>query len=193
MEDLGRGPDGLGKGRQAGRRDHELLEVDAVVGMGPAVEDVDQRDGKRVRIPLPQGNVERQAGGLGRGIGRRHRNGQDGVGPQVRLQRGPVERQQEGVDPLLVPGVIAAKLGGDDVVDVGHGFADALAQEAGRVIVAQLERFMRTGRSPGRDEGFAYGPALQDDLGRDGRVAPRIEDLAGLDFGDSRVAHEIHL
>ena len=44
VEDLGAGAQGVGEGRHADRRDHELLEVRGVHGVLAAVEDVEERD-----------------------------------------------------------------------------------------------------------------------------------------------------
>ena len=54
------------------RHDHELLGIDVVAGVGPAVEDVHHRHGHDVRQRPAQVAVERQAGFLRRGPGHRH-------------------------------------------------------------------------------------------------------------------------
>ena len=61
--------------------DHELLEVDRVVGVLPTVEDVHHGHREDVRIGPPDVLVELQALGVGRRTGRRQRDSQDGVGP----------------------------------------------------------------------------------------------------------------
>jgi hypothetical protein len=50
VEDLGPHPQALGERRRARRHDHELLEVDLVVGVGAAVEHVHHRHGQDRRL-----------------------------------------------------------------------------------------------------------------------------------------------
>ena len=49
VEDFGAGPQRLGERGGADRHHHELLEVDARVGVRAAVQDVHHRDGQRER------------------------------------------------------------------------------------------------------------------------------------------------
>ena len=51
----------LGEGRSAGRKHHEFLEVDAVVRVNAAVEDVHLRQGKQVRIRAAEIAIERHS------------------------------------------------------------------------------------------------------------------------------------
>ena len=76
VEDLGAHAQALGEGARARRDDHELLEVDRVVGVGAAVDDVQHRHGQR-RAP-------RRRRGSGRAARRRRRGG---------LRRPPARRR----------------------------------------------------------------------------------------------------
>ena len=60
---------------------------------------------------------------------------------------------------------------------------DALAAPR-RAAVAQLRRLELAGRRAGRHRGAAEGARAQRDLGLDGGVAARVEDLAGVDAFD---------
>ena len=61
---------------------------------------------------------------------------------------------------------------------------DALAAEAGLVAVAQLDRLVGAGRGARRHRRAADRAVGQDDVDLDGRVAARVEDLAGVDDVD---------
>ena len=50
MEHLGPHPDGIGAGGRAHRHDHEFLDVDGIVRMRAAVDDIHHRHGQQVRI-----------------------------------------------------------------------------------------------------------------------------------------------
>ena len=54
MERLGAVAQRLGETRRANRHDHELLEVDVVVGVLAAVDDVHHRHRQRVRADPPR-------------------------------------------------------------------------------------------------------------------------------------------
>src|SRR3954463_2130560 len=60
---------GLAERGRAHRHDHELLEVDRVVGVRSAVDDVHHRNRQNARRDPAHIAVERQAGALGRGLG----------------------------------------------------------------------------------------------------------------------------
>ena len=51
MEDFGAHAQGFGEVRRADRRDHEFLEVDRIVGMRAAIEDVHHRHRQQRRLP----------------------------------------------------------------------------------------------------------------------------------------------
>ena len=82
---------------------------------------------------------------------------------------------------------------GDLVLDVADRLLNTLAQVAALVAVAQLDRFERAGGGAGRDRGAADRAVVQPDLDLDGRVAPRVEDLAGADVGDRAHAFSVSL
>ena len=67
--DLGAPTQALGKARGAHRHDHKLLEVNVIVGMHAAVEDVHHGRGQQVGVDAAQVLVQRQARRLCRGAG----------------------------------------------------------------------------------------------------------------------------
>src|SRR5690606_34912701 len=69
-------------------------------------------------------------------------------------------------------------------VDVRHRPGDALAEVAFRIAVPQLQRLARARRCARGHRGAAHRPGFEDDVGLDGRVAPRVEDFAGPDIGN---------
>ena len=69
----------LAEGGSADRGDHELLDVDAGVGMRTAVEDVHHRDGQHVGVRAADVAEERQAGRLSSSLGNGERDTEDRV------------------------------------------------------------------------------------------------------------------
>src|SRR5690606_33504497 len=61
----------------------------------------------------------------------------------------------------------------------------ALAQVTGLVAVAQFHRFPGAGGGARWHGGTAEGAVGEGDLGFQGRVAPGVEDFAGVDLGDA--------
>ena len=106
VEDLGAHPQALRERRRARRHDHELLEVDLVVGVRAAVEDVHHRHGQDPRLLAAEVAPERQADVRGRGVRGGERHAEDRVGAQARLVRRAVELDQRAVDRELVERVV---------------------------------------------------------------------------------------
>ena len=88
--DLGAPTQALGKARSTHGHDHELLEVNVIVGMHAAVEDVHHRCGQQMSVDAAQVLVQRQARRLGSGAGDGQRHAQDGVGTELGLVGGTV-------------------------------------------------------------------------------------------------------
>ena len=178
--------DRLGERRRAVRHDHELLEVERVGRVPPAVDDVHERDRKERRPRAAEGAVERPAGGGGRRARRGERHGEQRVRPQARLVLRPIEPDQLRVERGLVGSVQAAQRGREHVVHVRHRAAHALAAVALPVAVAQLDRLVLPGGRAGGD-----GPGARRAAGHDHRrlhrgVAAGVEDLPGAHALDLR-------
>ncbi len=69
-------------------------------------------------------------------------------------------------------------------VDVFHRFQDALAQEAGCVLVAEFDGFTRAGRRARGHGRTANHAGLQKYVGFNGGIAARIQNFAGDDIND---------
>ena len=139
--------------------------------------------GQDVGVRAADVAVQRQLELVGGRLGDGEAGAEDGVGAEAGLVVGAVELDQGGVDEALGERVEAAQLVGDLAVDELHGRADTLAAVA-VAAVAQLDRLVLAGRRPARHRGAAVRPAGQEDLDLDGRVAPRIQDLAALHVHD---------
>jgi hypothetical protein len=104
--------------------DHELLEVDVVVGVRAAVEDVHHRHGQGDGVDAAEVAVERQAE---RRVRPRRATASDtprmALAPSFDLLDVPSSSIIAAVDGDLVGGVHAEHLGGDLVVDVLDGLA----------------------------------------------------------------------
>ncbi len=184
VEDLGTVAQRLAEARRADRHQHELLHVDRVVGVGAAVDDVHQRHRQLHLAGATQVTVQRQRRLVGAGLGDRAGDGEDRVGAEPSLVVGAVQLDQRVVDEALLAGVQAEDRFADLRVDVLDGAHDALAVIARGVAVAQLHGFLRARRGARWHRGAAGDARLEYDVGFDGGVAARIEDLAGDDVDD---------
>ena len=183
VEDFRAPAHGVAQRRRADRHDHEFLEVDRVVGMRAAIDDVHHRHRQHVRVRAADIAVERQAGGFRRGLGDRQRHAEDGVGAEPALVRRAVELDHRLVDVDLVLGFHAADRLEDLAVDGLDRLLDALAEIA-RAAVAQFDRLMRAGRGAGRNRGAAHRAVLEHDVDLDGRVAAAVQNFAADDVDD---------
>ena len=184
VEDLGDHADALGERLGADGHDHEFLEVDLVVGVLAAVDDVGHRDGQDAGVGAADVAVERQAVGRGGRLGGGQADAQDRVGAELALVRRAVGRDQRAVEPDLVGRVAAHGDLGQRRVDVGDGLGHALAEVARLVAVAQLDRLVDPRAGPGGDRGPAQRAVGQDHIHLDGRVAAAVEDLAPANLRD---------
>ena len=111
MEDLGTHAQGVGEVLGADRLNHELLDIDVVIGMLTAVDDVHHRYrhgvDARGAIQIGDVRVQRHALGLGGSLGRGQGHGEDGVGAQLGLVLGTVQLDHGAVQGFLVGRVLA--------------------------------------------------------------------------------------
>ena len=182
--DLRAPPEAGRKVRRPHGHDHELLEVDVVVGVDASVQDVHHRHGEGVGVGPAEVGVERQADGGRGGAGDGERAAQDGVGAETPLVWGAVRDDHGLVDPALVGCLAAHERRGELPVDVRYGLRDALAEVAALVAVSKLDRLELAGRGAGGDDGAAGRPVLERDLDLDGRVAAGVQDLATVHLAD---------
>ena len=124
VEDLRAHAQAFGEALGAGRQDHELLDVDRIVGVGAAVDDVHHRHRQDAGRDAADILVERQADRDGAGLGRGQDDAEDGVGAQAALVRRCRRASISGlVDAALVLGVDA----GQGVEDLAVDGVDRLA------------------------------------------------------------------
>ena len=112
----------------------------------------------------------------------RQRYPQNCVGAQRALVRGAVQRQEPRVDRGLVSRVFAFDFESDDVVHVLDRAQYALAPVALGVAVAQLVRFVFSGRGAGRHDGSAEPAAFKAGFhlnGRGSRASPELRARTG--------------
>ena len=168
----------------AERHDHEFLEVDRVVGMHAAIDDVHHRHRQKPRRGAADIAVERQVVGDRRRLGDGERDAEDGVGAEPALVRRAVERDHGLVDLDLRLGIHAGERVENLAIDGLDRVLHALAEIALLVAVAQFDGLMRAGRSAGRHGGAAARAVVQHDIDLDGRVAAAVEDFAADDVDD---------
>ncbi len=175
---------GVGKGRRAEGDDHELLEIDRVVGMNATVEHVHHRHRQDAGIGAADIAVERQGVGLRRRLGGGQRHAQDGVGAEPALVGRAVERDHGLVDVDLALGLETADRFEDLAVDRFDGLLHALAAVAPLVAVAQLDRLVDAGRGAGGHRRAAERAVFQNYVDLDGGIAAAVKDFAADDIDD---------
>ena len=102
VEDLGAHSDRLREGGSADRHDHEFLEVDIVVRVRAAVDDVHHRHGQNVGVEAADITEQRQAMSLGRGSGDRQETPRIALAPSFALFLVPSMPMHHRVDLRLL-------------------------------------------------------------------------------------------
>ena len=184
MEHLGAHAQAFREGVRADRHDHELLDVDGVVCVGTAIDDVHHGHRHQVGVHATDVTVQRLTEGARGGLGHGEADAKQGVGPQVALVVGAIQVDQVMVNAHLVEDVHAHQLLGDGRVDVVDGPKDALSEVAVLLSVAQFDGLVDAGARSRRNGCTAEDPLTGDDFDLDGRIAPGIENLSGVDVID---------
>ena len=172
------------KAAGAHRQDHELLNIDVVVRVGAAVDDVHHGHRQaRVGSAVEFGQMAKERlgpGGSG-GFGVGQRNGKDGVGAETAFLRRAVEFDHGVVHGLLLRRIETAQRLRDGRLDVGHRALHAPSAVARRAAVAQFHRLPGSGGRAGWRQRQAALAGVQEHFGLDGWIAAGIQCLAGHD------------
>ena len=184
VEDFSAPTQGFTEAACAHRQNHQFLQVQRVVGVRAAVDDVHHRHGHAHGAAAAEIAVQRQAGFVGGGAGHGHRGGQDGVGAQAFLGLGAVQLDQGAIDEGLLLGIQAHQRFRDFGIEVLDGAQHALAQITALVAVAQLDGFAGAGGCARRHGRTAHGAGFQQHIAFHGGVAARIQNLAADDIDD---------
>jgi len=184
MEDLGAHADSLVEVGGAHRHDHELLEVDVVVGVTAAVEDVHHGHRQHTSPRAPEVAIERQAHRVGRRPGHRHGGAERSIGAEVALVLGPVQVGHELVQVHLVARVLSHQRRSDPLDHVLDRLADAFAEVAVAGAVTQLQGLVFAGGGSRRHGRAPESAAVEAHLDFDGRVPARIQDFPGDNLRD---------
>ncbi len=183
-EALGAHLEGLGEALGAPGLDHELLEVDVVVGVLAAVENVHHGDGEDVGAGPAEIAEEGQSGVGGRGLCGSERDGEHGVGAQASLVGGAIELDHDLVDLLLIRGIEADDGIGDLAVDVFDGLENALAAVTAFVAIAEFDGLELPGGGATGHGGLAHRAIFEHDDAVDGRRSTGVQDFTGFDMHD---------
>ena len=191
MEHLGAHAQGFLEGGGAVGHQHELLEIQAVGGVGATVDHVHQRHRQQGGHRAAQVAIQRQAHAVGGGPGGGHAHRQDGVCAQGALVVRAIQLDHRRVHGRLVEGAEAAQGGRDLLLDVAHGLEHALAHVAAAA-VAQFVGLVGTGAGTARHDRPPGGAAFEHHLGFYRGRAAGIEHLPshhGVDHEVERIDH----
>ena len=169
---------------RADRHNHEFLNVDRVVGMLAAVDDVHHRNRQSAGHGAAEVTVERKPGFFGLSLGNGEGYRQNGVGAEFAFVFGAVEVDHGLVDFDLVFGIQAGQGVVNFVVDVFNRFQNAFSAVAFFVAVTELYGFMHAGRRAGRNRRAAESAALQDNFRFNRRIAAGVKNLAGMNINN---------
>ena len=116
-------------------------------------------------------------------------NSKDGIGAKSGLVEGSIKLDHNLINFGGVFGIEAKDGFGDFPVDVGDGFKNAFSAEFTLIVVPKLDGFATSGGSSRWGRGSSDRSVGEANLGFDGRIATRIDDLATKDFDDFLFAH----
>ncbi len=175
------GPQRIAELRETQRHDHELLHVDGVVGMRPAVDDVHHRRRQQPRSRPAQIPEQRQAAKLRRGMGHRpakrrewhsRRDSSCFRVPSISIIRRSM--------PGLIERIVADQFLGQFFVDIRDGFVHRSAQKLRLVAIAQFPGFMHAGAGAAGHRGAAKRAIGQCHIDFNRRIAAAIENLPAM-------------
>ena len=184
VEDFRAVAQGFAKAGRTQRNDHQLLQVEVVVGVLAAVDDVHHGHRHLHRAHAAKVAVQGQTGFFGRSARHRHRDRQHGVGTQARLVGSAVQIHQGSVQKGLLGGIQTQHGLGDFGVDELDRAQHALAAVTAFVPVAQLNRLTAAGGCARRHGRAAHGAGLQQHITFDRGVTPAVQNLASYDVNN---------
>ena len=145
------------------------------------------RNGEQVRADAAQIAIQRRHLGL-RGSARGgHGNSQDRVCAELGFVGRAVEFDHLVIDRGLILGFHAGDGRSNFLQDVCDSFARAFAEVTLGIGVAQLDGFMFAGGRAGGNSRAAHGSVGQNDIGFDGGIAPRVENLAAYNLDNFHI------
>jgi hypothetical protein len=166
--------------------DHEFLQVDRIVGMRAAIDDVHHRDRQEVGGDAAQVAIERSTLRCCPCAGSGHGNGEDGIGSEAALVRCTVEGDHSAIDFGLLDGIFAVQGLGNLAVDVGDRLEGAFAEIAAFVAIPQFHGFVLSGGCAGRHCRSSHTSVDQINICFHGRIPARIENLSSNHFYNRR-------
>ncbi len=172
MENLRTVAQRLAKVRRADGQDHEFLDVQAIVGVRTAIDDVHHRHRHDRFAALADIFEKRQLLGIRSRMGRGQGNRQQRVGAEAALGLGAIQVDHDLIEAFLITGIVAQQRLPQYGIDVLDGLQHALAAIALRIPVTQLHRFARTGGSPRGHRSTTLRAVIQDDIRLDRGIAP---------------------
>ena len=134
---------------------HTYLKRQLISGVRPPIDNIETRDGHCVLFQIVAcqfGIVRVEWNAIGRrpGLGNRQGDSQNGIRPQLCLILGSVQINHELINILLLGRVHAQHGRSQNVIDVGYGLQDTLAQIPTPTI-AQFDRLVGTRGGTGWD------------------------------------------
>ncbi|MEZ5430079.1 MAG: hypothetical protein R3F31_02640 [Verrucomicrobiales bacterium] len=165
----------------SGRHDHEVLHIGPPLGMRPAPQNLDFRQGKQSAPATAEGFKQRKAQPPRRGLGRCHGDSENRVGPETGFVGSAIECHESIINAPLVADLTPSQSVGDFPSDVVHSVKHGESTETLRVAIAEFPGLILAGGGPRRDQAGAGDPVFEDDLRLHSRVATGVEDLEGAD------------
>ena len=151
MENFRTDTNGFFQGFRANRLNHEFLNVDVVVSVLAAVDDVHHRQWHREfawgAVQLSDVLIQRHTFRSCSRFSRCQGNRQNGVSAELGFVLSTVQVDHDLVDVSLVFGIFAQYCLSDRAVYCSNGFQYAFTQETRLVTVTQFQCFTGTGRS----------------------------------------------
>ena len=184
MEDFRTAANRLQDAVRADRHDHEFLEIDRVVSMFAAIDDIHHRHRQDMRADPADVAIERQATRVRRRLRHRQADAQDRIGAQPALVLGAVQLDQRSVDLDLVLGLKPADGVGNLTVHRLDRIVHALAEPAALVAITLLDRLMCTGRCARRHGCPTEAAVLQEHVDFHRGITAAVDDLTALQVDD---------
>ncbi len=177
MKDFRPNTHGLGERFRSHRHDHEFLEINRVVRVCTAIDDIHHRHRQDMRIRTAKISVDRQPACHCRGLGDRERYAKDGVGAEPLLGWRPVKITKDAIYAQLIFCFELLQRIEYLAIDRIDGLAHALPEITFRIAVAQLVRLKRAGRRAGGNARAAHGTIFQYNVDLDGWIAATVKNF----------------
>ena len=171
--------------RSANRHNHEFLNVDWVISMLTAVQNIHHRNRQNMSHRTAKVTIKRKFAFFSLSFRNSHRNGENSISTEFAFVFSAIEFNHSFINVDLVIGIKTSQSVINSVINIFNGFQNTFSAKTGFVAITKFNSFVNTGRSAGRNSGTSESTALKNNISLNGRITTRINNFSSMNIYNS--------